>query len=231
MATRNLNWNQGTTQFDVAVVQGQSAKSYGKNFKPLVSSGQWAISGYRYGSSRCQCCGRPIRHLLFLKNEVYDAILSADPEYAFPEVITIGVVCGPAVFVEAAREFYSDPEAEWKRQHSAWKHWIKYVDLCMQNRGLWESVNQDFRAAVDRFLDNPSPKDVTSAQWWRVRDAKVRVLRTGRDSEKKPRPYPLYCNLRVLVDVAVRCGIVSAGEWEATRGADAATTVVRRVVR
>lgn len=197
-------------------------RGYGKNFKPLVESGRWMISNFKYGKGKCQCCGRPISRLLYLKNDVHEQAKENDPNYAFPEEIMIGIVCGPKVFAESTRQFYREPEAEWKRQFSAWRDFINFVMLCVQNKDIWdEVVPEDLRHTIDHYLEvDWKPGAETTANWWRVRDVKKRVLRTKRDGNKVPRAEYLRYNIATMIRTAQVLAIIPF-DWNAKLNKDA----------
>lgn len=184
-------------------------KGHGRNFMSLVHAGKWKISGFRYGHSKCQCCGRPISRLLMLKNEAHD-VVSHDKGYIFPEVIAIGVVCGPKVFAEAARKFYDDPDAEWVRQHSIWKEFIKYTILCQSAFRTWNTVPTVISSAVDAFIQ--TAWDVESCRQTsdlcRIKDAKRRVLQTSTDMNKRPVNWMFKQRLNTLLKLSYKTGIV-----------------------
>lgn len=191
-----------TEQLDTLEDKGcKHITGHGKNFKPLVAAGSWVVSGFMYGSSHCACCGRPICRILKLKNLAHEAAKQKDENYAFPEEIGIGVVCGPKVFQESCVGYYDDPAREWERQHNLWKTYIKYVMACVKNKDVWECVPRVLREATDRYLDTDQSNDPHSGNWWLVRDAKRLLLeRTKRtnDEEKKP----------VMWDLRQRCSLL-----------------------
>jgi len=199
----------GTPKVDViatAIERDHRAKGHGKNFAPLVAAGSWTISGFHYGSSRCGCCGRPIRRILNLMNKSHEAAAARDPAYAFPETIEIGVVCGPKVFIESCVGFYDDPAREWERQHAAWKDYISYVILCVKGKELWDRVPSAVQLAADTFLEAEYKKHDHSGPWWLIRDAKKRYL-----SIKKPyNDYAMRYGMRSILRCLQRLQLVPA---------------------
>lgn len=193
-----------TQQSDVIeqAARGQHVKAYGRNFKPLVAAGSWQISGFHYGKSKCACCGRPILHVLHLKNESHD--VSGE----FPETIEIGIVCGPKVFTESCVGFYDDPSREWERQHRAWKDYINYVILCVKNEDLWAKVPAELRTTIDAFLAEGYKQQQHSGGWWMVKDAKKRYLRTPRRPEQPPAPRVVFATSRGLIYTSKRQGLI-----------------------
>lgn len=179
-----------------AAAEGTHVKGYGKNFKPLIAAGSWTISGFHYGRSKCACCGRPIRHVLELKNESHD--VSSE----FPAKIDIGIVCGPKVFLESCVGFYEDPEREWERQHRAWKDHINYVVLCVKHEKLWKLVPEELRTKIDEFLQEGYRTQQHSGGWWMVKDAKKRFLRCQKNTDLLPHPRQLFAASRGLVYTA-----------------------------
>lgn len=175
-----------TQQSDVIEQAGadRHVKGHGKNFKPLVAAGSWVISGFHYGRSKCHCCGRPIRHVLHLRNESHaDAakLSKVDADGGtFPEEIEIGIVCGPKVFTESCVGFYDDPEREWERQIKSWKDYINYIVLCVKNEDTWARVPEELRVPIDRFLEDGYKQDVHSGRWCLLKDAKKRYLKIKR---------------------------------------------------
>ncbi len=183
-------------------------KAYGKNFKPLIAAGSWVISGFHYGSSRCACCGRPIRHVLHLKNESYADATKLDLVDAngapFPEEIEIGIVCGPKVFTESCVGFYSDPEREWERQIKAWKDYINYVVLCVKNADVWKRMPEEIRGPVDKYLEEGYKVAEHSGSWWILKDAKKKYLKVDRPPGLMPVAWKLVSRARTLVYAAKR---------------------------
>lgn len=182
--------------------EGAHVKGYGKNFKPLIAAGSWVISGFHYGRSKCGCCGRPIRHVLELKNESHDVSSN------FPERIDIGIVCGPKVFIESCVGFYEDPEREWERQHQAWKDFINYTILCVKHEKLWSLVPEEFRAKIDEFLKEGYKKQEHSGGWWMVKDAKKRFLKCQKNPDIVPNPRILFAASRGLVYTSRRQNVI-----------------------
>lgn len=187
-------------------------KGYGKNFKPLVSSGSWEISGFHYGKSKCACCGRPIQHVLHLKNSSHADAVATNPNYPFVEEIEIGIVCGPKVFTESCVGFYSDPSREWERQIKAWKDYINYVILCVKNEDIWQRVPEELRVVIDEFLAEGYKNDDTSSRWWLVKDAKKKYLKTKRSVATMPDARLLYWQAQTLVYAAKRLKLIPL-EW------------------
>lgn len=200
-------------QSDVIDQAPKHLKPYGKNFKPLVAAGSWEITGFRYGKSKCACCGRPIYHTLQLTNKSHKDASERDPNYPFTETIEIGVVCGPKVFTQSCVGFYNDPEREWDRQIRAWRDYINYVVLCVKHEALWKLVPVDLRQAVDDFLEKGYKAQDHSGGWWMVRDGKKRFLRSQRSLQTVPEPRILYSASRALVSAAKRQGLVPL-HWE-----------------
>lgn len=191
----------------------QHVVSHGKNFKPLVAAGSWKISGFKYGYAKCACCGRPIRHLLQLKNDAHDAAKSTIADYNFPETINIGIVCGPKVFTESCVAFYTDPNREWDRQLKSWKGYIDYVVLCVKNEDLWARVPSELRVPVDDYLQRGGPEEHTAADhsgnWWLLRDAKKRFLKIKRPRNTLPQVYTMFMYARSMERVAQRLQLVT----------------------
>lgn len=187
-------------------------KAYGRNFKPLIAAGSWVISGFHYGRSKCACCGRPIRHVLHLKNESHEDAVKTnhmDSEgYPFPEEIEIGIVCGPKVFTESCIGFYDDPEREWERQIKVWKDYINYIVLCVKGDVLWKSLPPELTHAVDDFLKEGYQKHEHTGPWWLVRDAKSRLLRHVRNG-LMPDKHTVWSYSRGLVFVAKRLNLLA----------------------
>lgn len=178
-------------------------RGHGKNFEPLVAAGSWTICGFTYGTkAKCACCGRPIVHVLKLKNESHD--VSGD----FPEVIEIGVVCGPKVFTESCVGFYDDPSREWERQHQAWKDYINYVVLCVKHEAMWKLIPEELRAKVDVFLQEGYKVQAHSGGWHMVKDAKKRYLKSQRQVDAIPEPRVLYAASRSVMYSAQRQSLV-----------------------
>ena len=189
---------------------------HGKNFEALVASGAWVIHGFIYGSSRCGCCGRPIARILKLKNLSHEAACSHDPEYKFPEIIEIGVVCGPKVFQESCVGFYDNPAREWERQYQLWKTYIKYVLACQFHGHVWEHVPAQLTTAVDAYLMQDLTNEPHSGNWWMLRDAKRLLLeRTKCDAEEKPIRWSLAYRIRDLMACARRLNVIPR-EWRLT---------------
>lgn len=166
-----------------ALKQPAIKSRFGKNFESLVGAGSWVISGFRYGKSRCGCCGRPICRILVLKNQSHDAVSKDNPRYLFKEEVDVGLICGPRVFTESCVGFYEDPTREWERQWRAWKDYINYVILCVQAKDLWEKFPEELRVIVDKFLEDGYKQKEHSGSWWLLRDAKKRFLNTKRLGE------------------------------------------------
>ena len=208
---------RATQQSDVIeqAADGRHVKAYGRNFKPLVAAGSWSISGFHYGSSRCACCGRPIRHVLHLKNGSHQDAAQRDPSYAFPETIYVGIVCGPKVFTESCVGFYDDPEREWERQIKAWRDFITYTVLCVKNEDLWALVPEELRLTVDRYLESGYRGDIHSGKWWLVKDAKKKLLKLRRTAGILPDRRLVYTGLRTLVYAAKRLDLIPS-HWELT---------------
>lgn len=183
---------------------------HGKNFKPLVESGEWEISGFHYGHDKCRCCGRPISRVLHLKNRSHQAARDHIEGYAFPEEINIGIVCGPKVFQSSCAGFYKDAGKEWARQWQMWSQYVGFVMLCVQNRDIWdEVVPEDLRRVIDHYLEvDWKPGAETTANWWRIRDVKKRVLRTKRSSDRVPRAEYLRYNIATMIRTAQALAIV-----------------------
>ena len=198
---------RATTQADVIerASDDKHFKAYGKNFKPLIAAGSWVISGFYYGSSKCGCCGRPIRHVLQLKNESHDV------SKAFPEVIDIGIVCGPKVFLESCVGFYTDPEREWERQHRAWKDYINYVVLCVKNQDIWQRVPEEIRGAVDKYLEEGYKAAQHTGPWTLLKDAKKKYLKLHRTPGLMPIPWVMYSKTRTLIYAAKRLQLIPLG--------------------
>jgi hypothetical protein len=195
----------------------QHVKAHGKNFKPLVASGSWTISNFHYGRSKCHCCGRPIRHILHLKNESFaDAakMSKMDSEgHPFPETIEIGIVCGPKVFLESCVGFYDDPEREWERQIRSWKDYISYIILCVKNKDIWDRVPEELRTVVDTYLEEGYKQEAHSGKWWIVKDAKKKLLRLRRTPGVMPDPRIVFWSSRTLVHAAKRLNLIPV-HWE-----------------
>lgn len=206
--------------FDVldAVAKDKHVKGHGKNFKPLIAAGSWIISGFHYGKSKCACCGRPILHVLHLKNESHVSTSQ------FDETIEIGIVCGPKVFIESCVGFYSDPEKEWARQHQAWKDYINYIILCVKHEKLWKLIPEELRMPIDTFLQEGYKAQSHSGGWWLVKDAKKRYLKSQTNNDVVPNARILYYASRNLLMSAKRQNLIP-GSWDMTaRGhTDAAT--------
>lgn len=185
-----------------AAAAGTHIKGHGKNFRPLIAAGSWTISGFHYGRSKCACCGRPILHVLHLKNESHD--VSSE----FPEEIEIGIVCGPKVFLESCVGFYEDPEREWDRQHRAWKDYINYVVLCVKHEKLWQLVPEELRTKIDDFLKEGYKTQQHSGGWWMVKDAKKRFLKCQKNADIVPNPRVLFAASRSLVYTAKRQNLI-----------------------
>ena len=181
---------------------------HGKNFKPLVAAGAWEISGFHYGRSKCACCGRPITRVLHLKNKTHEAAVDRDPNYSFPEEIGIGIVCGPKLFMESCIGFYNDVEKEWVRQWAAWKDFVNFVILCTQNRDIWEMIPEEYRTPIDHYIEVGWKGEETTGKWWRLRDAKKRVLKTKRNAEKLVNVNYLVYNVRSLIFIAKSFSLV-----------------------
>ena len=158
----------------------------------LVPAGRWKLITFKYGRGQCMCCGRTIWRNLYLQNLDHEAKVKRDPDYKFPETITIGCVCGPDLFKRSCIGFYENPEMEWARQYAVYADYIKYVILCAKSADIWNMVPADLRGVVDSFLDGKWKEKHDGANtgpWWRIRDAKRRILAVDRDSENRPRLY------------------------------------------
>lgn len=156
----------------------------------LVPAGRWVITGFTYGRSRCTCCGRPIVHVLHLKNLDHNEKLKVDPTYAHSEVIDIGRTCGPQVFKESTIGFYEDPSREWNRQYLAFKDYISFVIICAKSLEFWKSsIPDEIRVKVDQYLEQGQPETEHSGGWWSLRDAKKSYLMT---------PFNERTNIRIL---------------------------------
>ena len=186
-----------------AASHDQHVKGHGKNFAPLIAAGSWQICGFHYGKAKCACCGRPICHVLHLKNDAHEV------SDAFPETIEIGIVCGPKVFIESCVGFYSDPTREWERQHRVWKDFINYTILCVKHEKMWQLIPEGLRVGVDEFLSEGYKAQDHSGGWWAVKDAKKRFLKSQRVSEIIPEPRVLYAASRSLMYAAHRQAILS----------------------
>lgn len=197
---------QEKQQADViaAAAHGNHVKGHGKNFKPLIAAGSWTISGFHYGRSKCACCGRPILHVLELKNESHKV------DSGFPEIIEVGIVCGPKVFMESCVGFYEDPEREWDRQHRAWKDFINYVVMCVKHEKLWQLIPEQLRQGVDDFLKSGYEKQDHTGGWWMAKDAKKHFLKCQRTLDAIPNPRILWSASRSLQYVAHRQGLLAA---------------------
>lgn len=204
-------------RLDVAssVKEDHKVNGHGKNFKPLVAAGAWEISGFHYGKSKCACCGRPITRVLHLKNTAHEAALERDVEYPFSEEIHIGVVCGPKVFLDSCVTFYTDPEKEWLRQWSVWKQYVSFIMLCVQNKDIWNAVPEPLRKVVDHYLEVGWQGESTTGNWWKIRDAKKKILRTKRDSHNRPYVNYLHRNIKVMTSIASYLRLIS-GVWTVT---------------
>jgi hypothetical protein len=188
---------------------GQHETGHGKNYDALIAAGSWVISGFNYGSSKCACCGRPIVRILKLKNTSHDFASSKDPNYAFPEEIGIGVVCGPKVFKESCAGFYENPSREWERQHAVWKTYIKYVIACTLHKETWEATPVELRSKIDDYLEEGGKGDPHSGKWWVVRDAKRILLERVRiDENKQPNLRDLRWRLGQLIWAAKSVEII-----------------------
>jgi hypothetical protein len=207
---------KSTQQSDVleAASRDVHVRGHGKNFQPLIAAGSWTICGFHYGRSlvgptaaRCACCGRPIYHVLHLKNESHDVSSS------FPETIEIGMTCGPKVFLESCVGFYSDPSREWERQHRAWKDYINYVVLCVKHEALWKLIPDELRTGIDNFLQEGYKAQEHSGGWWMVKDAKKRFLRCQRIPDIVPEPRVLYAASRGLMYATKRQNLIPV-HWE-----------------
>lgn len=203
-----------TQQSDVIerASDGIHVKGYGKNFKPLIAAGSWVISGFHYGKSKCECCGRPIHHVLHLKNESHEdaaKMLKMDASgNPFPAEIEIGIVCGPKVFTESCVGFYDDPEREWERQIKAWKDYINYIVLCVKNEDTWKRVPEELRVAVDKYLEEGYKQADHSGPWWTLKDSKKKYLKITRPPGIMPEARILYNRARTLVYTAKRFNLV-----------------------
>jgi len=203
-----------TQQADVIekASDGAHLKGYGKNFKPLIAAGSWIISGFHYGKSKCACCGRPIRHVLHLKNESHEDAVKMSKMDAegipFPAEIEIGIVCGPKVFTESCVGFYDDPEREWERQIRSWKDYINYIVLCVKNEDTWKRVPEEIRGPVDKYLEEGYKTADHSGPWWIVKDAKKKYLKIKRPPGVMPNAHTLYYNARTLVYAAKRLNLI-----------------------
>ncbi len=194
-----------TQQHDAleAAANDQHVKSKGKNFQPLIEAGSWTISGFFYGRSKCACCGRPITRTLQLKNESHDVNSS------FTQVIDVGIVCGPKVFIESCVGFYSDPAREWERQHKAWKDYINYIILCVKHEKMWSLIPTELRQKIDNFLQEGYKTQAHSGGWWMVKDAKKRYLKSQKQVDVIPRPDMLTLASRGLIIAARRQGLIT----------------------
>jgi len=201
---------RNTQQSDVIGLIASHVKSNGKNFKPLIAAGSWQISGFHYGKSKCACCGRPIRHVLELKNESHADAAKRDAAYPFTETIDIGIVCGPKVFTESCIGFYDDPEREWERQLRSWKDYINYVVLCVKNEDLWKRVPEGLRTIVDQFLAEGYKTQDHSGGWWMVKDAKKRFLKVKRAPDMMPEAYVAYSASRNLQHACRKQSLIGA---------------------
>lgn len=200
-----------TTQQSDVIQSTARVKGHGRNFKPLVAAGSWTICGFTYGRSKCACCGRPIVHVLHLKNE------SHDTGNGFPETIDVGIVCGPKVFTESCVGFYDDPTREWERQHRAWKEYIAYVVLCVKHEALWQTIPAQVREPIDAFLQGGgTPGQEHSGAWWMIRDAKKRFLKCQRQSHVIPGPHILLSAAQSLVYASKRNNLIPL-TWEMRR--------------
>jgi len=175
---------------------------HGKNFKPLIAAGSWTICGFHYGKSKCACCGRPITRVLHLKNQSHDVSTS------FPEIIEIGIVCGPKVFMESCIGFYTDPEREWERQHQAWKDFINYTILCVKHEKMWKLIPDDLRNKVDEFLSEGYKAQDHSGGWSMCKEAKKCYLRSQRVPDVIPAPRTLFAASRSLMYAAKRQNLI-----------------------
>lgn len=165
----------------IEAVTGKHEKqtTNGKNFVSLVAAGAWTIVNFTYGGKRkCECCGRPITRVLHLKNQSHEAAKKRDRAYAFAEEITIGIVCGPKLFIESCRGFYEDPQREWERQHQTWKTYIEYVMLSAQGRAFWNALPETLTRDIDSYLEEGFKDAQHSGVWWQARDAKRGFLKT-----------------------------------------------------
>lgn len=174
----------------------------------LVPAGRWSLEGVTYGRDKCTCCGRPIRYLYHLRNEDHKAKARNDPGYQHPEEILIGMVCGPKVFAESCEGFYEDPEREWNRQYAAYKDYVNYIILNVRNKDVWELLPIELRKPIDDFLEFGYQKEAHSGPWWRMRDAKRRVLKSSRDLDGKPYARGMYSRVFGMVRVAKHLGII-----------------------
>jgi len=203
-----------TQQSDVIeqASDGRHVRAYGKNFKPLIAAGSWTISGFHYGKSKCACCGRPIRHVLHLKNESHaDSVKVGNTDAKgtpFTEEIEIGIVCGPKVFTESCVGFYADPTREWERQIRTWKDYINYIVLCVKNEDIWKVVPEELRVAVDQYLQEGYQREEHTGPWWIVKDAKKRYLKIRRPPGVMVQPQVLYYAARTLVYAAKRLKLI-----------------------
>jgi hypothetical protein len=186
----------------VAAAAGKHYTGSGKNFRSLIEAGSWTISGFHYGNSRCACCGRPILHVLHMRNESHRA------DSPFPEGIEVGIVCGPKVFMESCIGFYEDPEREWDRQHRAWKDFIDYVVTCVKHEKLWLTVPLPLRQGVDDFLKQGYESQDHTGGWWMVKDAKKGFFRCQKRVGEMPNPRVLWAASRSLQFAARRQGII-----------------------
>jgi hypothetical protein len=198
-----------TTQSDVLMqaATGVQFKSHGKNFQPLIAAGSWTISGFHYGRSKCACCGRPIWHVLHLKNEAHRE------ESGFTETIEVGIVCGPKVFMQSCIGFYEDPAREWERQFQTWKDYVNYIILCVKHEQMWQLVPEELRVLLDDFLKDGYEKQDHSGGWWMVKDAKKRFLRGQRHTDIIPSPWVIQDRSRGLVYAARRQGVIPK-QWQ-----------------
>lgn len=185
-----------------------------KNQKALlIPGGRWKIVNfyYGYGQDFCMCCGRNILRCFEIKNADHDEKVSLDPTYSFPEKIVIGCICGPALFKESCQNFYDDPGMEWARQYAVFKDYVNYILLCVKNNDTWERVTVDLRVPVDEFLDGKWKLHNDSKHtgiWWRARDAKKKVLKSGKDKRGNATPQTFNKHVRKLREIAIQLQII-----------------------
>jgi hypothetical protein len=83
------------------------------------------------------------------------------------------------------------------------------MTLCVQNKQLWEAIPREISGPIDDYLESGWKVSETTGDWWRIRDAKKRVLKTHRDPVTKlPRLDYLSYNIRCMVNVATRLKLV-----------------------
>jgi hypothetical protein len=190
-------------------VKGQPGK--GKNFHKIVDAGAWVIAGFSYRMSKCTCCERKIVRVLKLKNLSHGSEKAKDAAYG--EYIDVGLQCGPKVFNESCAGFYEDPAREWERQFQVWKQYITYVILCAKSQDIWNMVPSDLRERVDGFLEGKWKEKhdgLNTGPWWRIRDAKRKVISIDRDGNNVPRFFQFNSRLTTLVAAAQKMQIIDA---------------------